>query len=231
MSEAAAVAPDRSQMVAVVRHLAHELRQPLSGIESIAYYLEMVLSGSDERIHSQIDRLRQMVQQASWVLDDAVHAVRATSPEPSIIRLDQLVMRLTADLLVHDEYNLHVNLAAPRASISIDPRHAEYFIATLLDFFRHVAQSTEPVTLRTSESRGFLTLAIDTPCAQGDPSTLRRLLDPHRFSGDGDEDLPLGSLRRTIEANGGTFRIDAQENGFLRVEIEFATIAIASVER
>jgi hypothetical protein len=141
-----------------------------------------------------------------------------------------LVMRLTAELQVHDEYNLHVNLAAPRTTVLLDLRHAEYLIATLLAFFRHVAQSTEPVTIRTSESRGFLTLAIDTVSAQGDPNTLRRLLDPHRFSDD-DEDLPLGSLRRTIEANGGSFHVDAQNNGFLRVEMEFPTIATASAER
>jgi signal transduction histidine kinase len=231
MPQGPATAPDRTELVNVLRHLAHELRQPLSAIESIAYYLEMVWSGQDERVHSQIERLRQMVQQASWVLEDTSHSVRATPPVPSLLRLDQLIMRLTADLQIHDDYNLHVNLAAPRSFVSIDLTHAEYLVTSMLDFFRHVAQSTEPVTLRTAEDRGFLTLTFETPDAQGDPSTLRRLLDPLRCADSEDDSLPLGSLRRTVEANAGVLRIDAQEDGFLRVDIEFPTIPSTSGER
>jgi signal transduction histidine kinase len=226
MPEAATFAADQTELLSLVRHLAHELRQPLSGIESIAYYLEMVLPEADEKVQSQIARLRQMVQQASWVIEDTVHAVREVPPDPCSLRLDQALMRLTADLQMREEYNLHVNLAAPRVTVSIDLAHAEYLVTTLLDFFRHVAQSSEPVTLRTSESRGFLTLTVETLSAQGDPYTLRRLLDPHRSTDDGDRALPLGSVRRIVEANGGIFRLDAQDSGLLRVEMEFPAVAL-----
>src|SRR5260370_6863686 len=46
---------------AVVRHLAHELRQPLSTIESTAYYLGIILPPGEVRARKQVDKLPCLV--------------------------------------------------------------------------------------------------------------------------------------------------------------------------
>ncbi len=51
----------------IMRVLAHELRQPLSTIESIAYYLTLILP-EDEKIREQLDRIQQLVEQSNWML-------------------------------------------------------------------------------------------------------------------------------------------------------------------
>ena len=51
----------------VMRLLAHELRQPLSTIESIAYYLTLILP-EDEKVREQLDRIQQLVEQSNWML-------------------------------------------------------------------------------------------------------------------------------------------------------------------
>ena len=52
--------------------LAHELRQPLSNIEAIAYYLSMILPPGDEKIQPQLARIRELVEQSNLILSTAL---------------------------------------------------------------------------------------------------------------------------------------------------------------
>ena len=54
---------------AALEDLAHELRQPLSVIDSLAYYLE--LTSRDERVCIHLQQIQMMVQQASRILTEA----------------------------------------------------------------------------------------------------------------------------------------------------------------
>lgn len=52
---------------AALHDLAHELRQPLGVIESLAYYLELV--SVDDRAATHLRRIRAMVEQANGILE------------------------------------------------------------------------------------------------------------------------------------------------------------------
>jgi signal transduction histidine kinase len=60
----------------LVRDLIHDLRQPLSSIEAIAYYLEMTLPPEQIQARLYMRRLQQLVDQTSSVLHDAAAGVR-----------------------------------------------------------------------------------------------------------------------------------------------------------
>ena len=60
----------------LVRELIHDLRQPLSTIEAIAYYLEMTLPPEQIQARLYMRRLQQLVDQTSSVLEDAAIGVR-----------------------------------------------------------------------------------------------------------------------------------------------------------
>ncbi len=49
--------------------LAHDLRQPLSTIELLAYFLEMTTQ--DDRVCHHLEQIRQMVTRANRILDHA----------------------------------------------------------------------------------------------------------------------------------------------------------------
>jgi signal transduction histidine kinase len=51
-----------------VHDLIHELRQPLSSIEAIAYYLEMTLPAEQQETRHYMRRLQQLVDQTSSIL-------------------------------------------------------------------------------------------------------------------------------------------------------------------
>jgi signal transduction histidine kinase len=52
--------------------IIHELRQPLSVIDSLAYYLE--ITAADEKIYVHLDQIRAMVSQANRILERASDA-------------------------------------------------------------------------------------------------------------------------------------------------------------
>lgn len=60
--------PDETSL----HRLVHELRQPLSAIESIAYYLELITPADQIRVHHQLARIQQLLAQAGTTLSDAV---------------------------------------------------------------------------------------------------------------------------------------------------------------
>lgn len=47
--------------------LVHELRQPLSAIDSLAYFLE--ITSSDETVRAHLQRIQAMVSNAHYILD------------------------------------------------------------------------------------------------------------------------------------------------------------------
>ena len=56
----------------VLGMLAHELRQPLSTIEAIAYYLSMIVPPGDAKIQPQLARIRELVEQSNLILSTAL---------------------------------------------------------------------------------------------------------------------------------------------------------------
>lgn len=60
----------------LICNLAHELRQPLSAIEAIAYYLEKTLPAEQMEARQYMMRLQELVETSSTILSDAVNAAR-----------------------------------------------------------------------------------------------------------------------------------------------------------
>jgi hypothetical protein len=60
---------------AIVRDFIHDLRQPLSSIEAIAYYLEMTLPAEQPEARQYMRKLQQLVEQANSILQHAADEV------------------------------------------------------------------------------------------------------------------------------------------------------------
>jgi len=59
-----------------LRVLVHELCQPLSSIEAIAYYLEMTLPAEQFQARQYMRRIQMLVNEASVTLNSAVSPMR-----------------------------------------------------------------------------------------------------------------------------------------------------------
>ena len=86
MSAVAAVLAERSHYVETpltaaspderLRELVHELRQPLSSIEAIAYYLEMTLPAAQVQARLHMTHLQRLVEEANTILERSAGMAR-----------------------------------------------------------------------------------------------------------------------------------------------------------
>lgn len=81
----------------LLNEVAHELRQPLSTMEAIAYYLELALPQADPRVLEQVNRLRQLVAQSGWILNDAMALARPAAARPQCVDLNELISEFILD--------------------------------------------------------------------------------------------------------------------------------------
>jgi hypothetical protein len=73
----AAVSNAPCQAEDAIRNLVHDLRQPLSTIEAIAYYLEMTLPAEQLEARRYLSRLQAVVQESNLLMMKSIRESRA----------------------------------------------------------------------------------------------------------------------------------------------------------
>ncbi len=180
----------------LIRRLAHDLRQPLSSIECIGYYLDMVLGDQEPELQKQCETLRRMVQQAHWLLEDASLAVSVRDLECGLVSLSQVLTKIGGEMALHDQRGLELRMdenvvvVAPVVSTACFCEHA-------LAFFRNVAQAEEPI-LVTVEVSAEVRLEISAEIL-GEPDEMLRMVEP----------AAGGGLRAFTSAAGGQMAVRA----------------------
>jgi len=184
-------APASGDPATVVHHLAHELRQPLSAIESIAYYLSMVLRHDDSRVRVQAEKLGQLVHQMAAILSDAEHLLRAPPSRPQIMDLHELISELAAERTAAHRQPVTLALSPGASLVSIDPVQGRRMVRSLLS----LAPPDSPLLVSTEV--GAAEVAVEV-----------RLGAPPSAGG-----LALAGIRSIATNHGGRLDVHATDSG------------------
>jgi signal transduction histidine kinase len=60
----------------ILADFAHRLRQPLSALEALTAYLDLITAGGDPRIQEQLRRMHGEISLADQILRDGLRALR-----------------------------------------------------------------------------------------------------------------------------------------------------------
>lgn len=60
----------------VLADFAHRLRQPLSALEALTSYLDLITSSEDVRVHEQLRHMHSEISQADQIIRDGLLALR-----------------------------------------------------------------------------------------------------------------------------------------------------------
>src|SRR5246127_3668006 len=99
---AAATRTQSSSLAVALETIAHELRQPLSAIESIAYYLNLVLPQDGSPGRAQAARLQELVEQSNWILTCALQLADPSPLATELLDLEKLITQIVTARLLHD---------------------------------------------------------------------------------------------------------------------------------
>ncbi len=206
-----AAAPETQSSVTAValQTIAHELRQPLSAIESIAYYLSLVLPRDGGAAREQAGRLQQLVEQSNWILTSALQLADTGPLAPQLVNLEELVMQAVAGRGPRDDAAIRLELAGGLPRVRLDPGRGRALLENLLLLFRQVASDLHTVRISTSSSDCGVALEIAT-AAPGYRS--EAALGP----GCG---LSIESARRMVEAHGGQFSLKVDAASGISVKV------------
>jgi signal transduction histidine kinase len=201
-----------------IRNLAHELRQPLSVIESIAFYLDLVLPANATNEREQLAKLQDLADQSGWMVSNALDFVQASSATPERVDLKeilQLAVALFSDRAAHVAADALRDAPAVRA----DRAQAERLFRNLLIFFQH-AKAAGPIAFDAAFDNGSGFVVIQAAArAAASPREIERLFQPFHPSLPAGVGLAMASMVRIAEAHGGWIRTSAGDN---RVTVQIA---------
>ncbi len=197
LREAEAELPDAAGLI---HHLTHELRQPLSGIESAAYYLDMVVSEARPDLIPHCRRLRAMVQHANWLLDDAALCALFQPRERGAHSLARVFQDLSRRMLAEDEAVLDLHLECEGRVLAPEPlpRLAGHLVA----FFRDVAGCHDPIHAGVQDGPGCVAARIWAEGCEDARDAARMLKAASE----------RGFLGRFLAAAEGAFEVLAEES-------------------
>ena len=206
-----AAAPETQASLPAVdlQTIAHELRQPLSAIESIAYYFSLALPRDSRPARKQARRLQQLVEQSNWILTSALQVADNTPLAPQPLNLEELIIQTVNARTAHGDPRIHLELAGGLPLVNLDPGRGRILFENLLTLFRQLASDLHPVRVTTAAEEGGVALGITTsiPGYRSEAS-----LGPGCS-------LSIHSACRVVEAHGGTFdiRVDGESGVSLNV--------------
>ncbi len=206
---------------ALVRQMAHDLRQPLSTIEAIAYYLDMILPHADGKARYQLRKLQQMVNEANAVLNDAVHFCQAAPPQPELVDPGEMISTCAAELGLDDGGRVRFELGDGLPVAPLDVGQMQHLLRNLLVFFRQACADGGSAVVRVWGCASEFFIGITAEGASLTEDDLRSLLAPlssHLKSGSG---LAMASVRRIVDAHGGDIRVARNAGGDVSLTIAF----------
>jgi signal transduction histidine kinase len=225
MSTAIAEAPVEEmatyEPATVVRHLRQELRHPLSTIESIAAYLDMVLPRTESKARRQLGKLQEEVHQIQWVLADAAHFLQNAAPNTHLLDLTEVVARNLSEWNPVDGAGLSFALQPDLPLVHLDLEQMQHLLRNIVAFFRRISAPGRSVHLETLRAGERVVLRIMSTSLEYSAEDVEPLFEPfgERFpAGTG---LALASARKIAEAHGATIEMTSEPPHSLTLLISF----------
>jgi signal transduction histidine kinase len=227
---ARALAARDEQMQMMLAGIAHEVRNPLGGIELFGGLLREELEAGDPR-RGHVDRILKEIDVLGRTVNDFLQFARRTPLEPKPTGLAELCEEVAA-LVRRDAATAGIELVveAPRELIAeLDPRAVH---GALLNLCRNAIQATPPggrVRLAARAEGAALHFVVEDT-GPGVPVDKRESIwRPFVTSKQKGTGLGLALVRKTAEAHGGEARLEDAEDGGARFVLDLP-IAARAVE-
>lgn len=196
----------------MLAQVAHEIRNPLGGLELFASAAAETADPAERRGHMR--RVREEVSALNRIIDDFLtfaRPLRAT-PEPADLREPLLAAAaLVQGELERDGGSLEVDLPDQPLVARADPDQVKRAVLNLL---RNAAQVSPRVRLAGTLVRGEVLVSVSDDGPGVAPDARERIFDPFVTDKEQGAGLGLAIVKKVAEAHGGRVEVtSARENG------------------
>lgn len=205
----------------VVRHLAHEIKQPLGTIESIVHYLNMVLPRTEAKARRQLATLQEEVRSVQWILADALHFLNAAPVQLQLMDLTEVMSRNLSEWCPDQGAGCTLLLEPDLPLVELDLQQVEHLLRNLMSFFGRVSAPGRSIAVRTYAAAGEVRLEITSGALEYAPEDIEPLFEPFTSRFPAGSGLALASARRIAEAHGARLEVKSDPPHSLSLLIGF----------
>lgn len=199
-----------AQLRQMLAGVAHEIRNPLSGIEIYAGLIADELPAGDprrEHIHKVIAQVHTMNQ----VISEFLHFARPPSPQPGEVVLSQLVD--DARFLLSPEMEAagvtFRTEVGPEARVHADPEQVRRAVVNLMKNAVQAMAEGGSLTVRAVPAGPEVALEVQDTGAGMPEEVRQRLFEPFFTTREKGSGLGLAIVQQTAETNGGRVEVES----------------------
>jgi signal transduction histidine kinase len=164
----------------------------------------MALTTEDPKVREQLDRLDRTIEQASWILADAVHFLQAAPLRIQTLCLDEVVTAALAEADPDSDRAVHTEFENTAIAVKMDSEQARHLVRTLLAVASRMTRPEEPVRVTLRQQSGEALLEVRAPGSDYGSQQLREMFEPFTSHVPAGSGLALASAHRIAELHGGT---------------------------
>ena len=218
-SRADAVRKSEELKSVLIDALAHDLKTPLTAIDTAADLLVRPQLVSDEQRRDLLSVIREEVAGLKRMMEEAIHLARVDAKRlrleyrsMSVEEMTQLAIEsLGAQVSSH---RLVVAIPASIPRVRVDPELLVQALKQLIDNAFKYSPAGSPVRLSSEETGGLVSIVVEDHGQGLTPLEQRRVFEkfyrgPHGTTGVQGTGMGLAIAREIVEAHGGTVRVES----------------------
>ncbi len=201
----------RQEKLAFLGQLAggvgHELRNPLGVISNAVYFLQMVLSDSDEMVKEYLEIISNRVHEAEKIVSDLLDFSRNRPAAREKIPIFDLITEVIAQHPLPDTIQLTTTLPPDLPPVFIDPQQIKQVLINLVTNAYQAMPSGGQLIIQAQMEQNEVKLAVTDTGMGMSMDTLTQIFEPLFTTKPKGIGLGLAVSKNLVEANGGNIKV------------------------
>jgi signal transduction histidine kinase len=202
----------------IVRQVAHQIRQPLSVIQAIAYHLDLLLPDAGDAVQAQVGKLRQQAHEIDRILSDTIHYLQASPPRLRQTDLADLVSQHISDWAPAGDLNIEPRLTSGLPGVRLDIQQVQHLLETLLLLFGKIAPAKTPILLSVTANGTEAVLEFAAAISNYSAGEVTQMFEPFSTPGAG---LKLASVSRIAGVHNARISVEPTATGGVSISVAF----------
>jgi PAS domain S-box-containing protein len=204
----------RQEKLAVLGQLAggvgHELRNPLSVINSAVYYLKLVQPEASDKIRQYHAMIEQEVHNAEKIINDLLDFARLGSVDRESVNILGLVKRVLERFPAPACVEVSLDLPEGLPKVFADPRQMEQVLGNLVVNAYQAMREGGGLTISAHQQMQMVAIIVKDSGVGISSENMQKLFEPLFTTKAKGIGLGLAVSKKLVEANGGRIEVSSE---------------------
>jgi PAS domain S-box-containing protein len=205
----------RQEKLAVMGELAgsvgHELRNPLSIINSAVYYLNLIQPQAEDKVKQYLGMIEQEVWNSEKIINNLLDFGRAISADLEVVPVSELVDQTLKKFAPPASVEVTLDIPADLPKLYVDPRQImQVFGNLIVNAFQAMSSAGGKLTVSAVLQNSMVRVDISDTGIGIPPENMHKIYDPLFTTKAKGIGLGLALSKKLIEANRASIEIESE---------------------